>query len=182
MIRLTADELELAQQIAANRTSMKRARGVDANLGPKQDGTRSEVIGACGEIVAARWLGQPAPEVERPRLHGDGGIDFNVHGMTIDVKTTGSASPALQIFPGKNLRAEIFLLVRMDLEHAAGPHGAPVGWLAIGELKSKLMQRRPTAYREGWVPSYRIPREELWEPDDLLQTLGLPVVRGGEPA
>lgn len=99
--QVMVDEAEAAR-ITAERAAKKRASATHRPMKPGY-----ELIGVMGELALGQFLGLPVGAV--PLVDGgDGGVDFEVAGLTIDVKCSDSAGYLL-VDEGK-VRSKVYAL------------------------------------------------------------------------
>lgn len=98
-------ELKFIHAIADDRTNLHRGSKSTRPLTLNYD-----YIGFRGEWEFAREFGLPIDIW--PRAHGDGGIDFNINGLTIDVKT--SKTPFNLLREANRHHARVLVLAGYD--------------------------------------------------------------------
>jgi len=99
-----------AERLRNNKTPRHRSRY----------GTEIEVMGAAGELAARRYLHLP----EELGTSFDGGVDISLHGITVDVKSTGPYAKWLQVAYYKRVAADIILMMAVDMKRKnARPFG-----------------------------------------------------------
>ena len=85
-VKLTSEEIELAEELAQNRFPIKRAAGVkNRRVDQKRSDHAVELMGGKGEVAFSRLSGLPVDKSKT--LTGDGGVDFICKGIKIGVKT-----------------------------------------------------------------------------------------------
>jgi len=146
----------------ARHTQKRKFRS--SNLWTAKENTH--FYGLCGEVVVALETGL---KVDRSlRINGDPGYDFVVNGCTFDVKTsTFWHSPDLKEFTNKELVADEYILVALDMERR---RGRVVGWVT----REQLVSAHTIDY--GYGPRLSISQDRFVE---LGQT-GLPASIFGE--
>lgn len=89
-------------------------------------------LGIIGELVLSYHTGLP---VNFDLLYeGDGNLDFDIRGKTVDVKSTQYwRDPHLKQYPNPKKWSDIYILVSIDLKMR---EGLLVGWASADEMKS----------------------------------------------
>jgi hypothetical protein len=92
-VRLTGSDVQYACEVARSRGKFRSYafRTDQWGRGAFRDPTHPIVYGTLGEIAFARWLlqqtGISLPVDDRHLARGDGGKDFDWHGLVVQVKT-----------------------------------------------------------------------------------------------
>ena len=159
VVTLTPVELQMATAVGKMRT--------EASAGAKTRTmkTDNDETGACGEIAFADYFHIPWDWRNKPE--GDGGIDFTVNGVTIDVKTTkGGPDRRLMVKEGE-VFADIYVLALRSPDNPAEITLA--GW----ESNAAVSRVAPCKLNEKFVFSnHMILAKKLQPIDNLVYFLG----------
>lgn len=148
VIKLNANEVQLAQQLAKERTLSNRKNGnSNRRRGPQSD-EATELDGVGGEIAFAKALNLYPDLKDYPGKH-----DMVIAGKTVDVKTTRYPFGHLEVSTDKTPgEVDIYALVTGEM-----PEYTIVGWMCGDRLMRK---KRLYTHRSG-SKVYRASQDEL---------------------
>lgn len=108
-VTLTHESLNAAKMTAAMRPVMINHHN------PSED-SDADLFGAMAEHAFAQHLGIPQSSIDYSGGRdgrGDGGVDFNVHGTTVDVKSS-ARHPSSWVIPGGSLKSEWYVFATVS--------------------------------------------------------------------
>ena len=148
VIKLNANEVQLARQLAKERTLSNRKNGnLNRKHGPQSD-EATELDGVGGEIAFAKALNLYPDLKDYPGKH-----DMVIAGKTVDVKTTRYPFGHLEVSTDKTPgEVDIYALVTGEM-----PEYYIVGWMCGDRLMRK---KRLYTHRSG-SKVYRASQDEL---------------------
>ena len=95
----------------------------------------TDFYGILGEYVVGMTMNWP---VDFSVLPGsDSGWDFCIDGVTYDVKASHWEHPSLLEYPDKELAADIYILVHLDMDDR---RGRIIGWASTEQLRSARLK------------------------------------------
>tara|TARA_R110000803_G_scaffold27196_1_gene63649 strand:- start:1355 stop:1825 length:471 start_codon:yes stop_codon:yes gene_type:complete len=147
-IKLNTNEVQLARQLARERSTSNRKNGnSNRKHGPQSDET-TELDGVGGEIAFAKALNLYPDLKDYPGKH-----DMVIAGKTVDVKTTRYPFGHLEVSTDKTPgEVDIYALVTGEM-----PEYNIVGWMCGDRLMRK---KRLYTHRSG-SKVYRASQDEL---------------------
>ena len=108
---LTKEDFEWVSKVAENRQANKeKFRVRSQKFTERYSDLDTHVLGLIGEFVVAKWLDVETSPMERLMLGGDGGIDFNKLGVSIQVKTRRGHNRDLLVSTN-DLKSDCYILV-----------------------------------------------------------------------
>lgn len=123
-IKITDEQIEYARKINELEYQTDRENGVtDAPIKDSLDSKEQAFIGNLGEVIFADFYELKRPyEDEDPNLEGDdGGVDFDVNGITYQVKTTDYMGSDRHLLVQNRLMGELnkvdrLVMIQCDLQ------------------------------------------------------------------
>lgn len=132
IIQLSPVEMQMAKAIGNMRKTASKGGKTRTMV------SDNDYLGSCGEIAFADFMNVPYDW--RNKVTGDGGVDFTLNGVTIDVKCTrGTLSHRLMVHEGK-VFADVYVLMLMSRETEGEITLA--GW-EYGENIKAILPRKP---------------------------------------
>lgn len=118
-------------------------------------------LGALGEGAFGYFFGRPTAVDTTLYDHGDGGSDFELHGVSIDVKTAGQehSHPRLFVSAYQPLRADYYALVNRV---------GTTSFVLVGYAPRQFVANAPVQEHQG-DPCHVVPREHLFPFPPVLQ-------------
>jgi len=150
LITLNANEVQLAQQLAKERSTKNRKAGIPNRKRGPQSEEVTELDGVGGEIAFAKALNLYPDLKDYPGKH-----DMVIAGKTVDVKTTRYPFGHLEVSTDKTPGdVDIYALVVGEM-----PEYSVIGWMCGDALMKK---KRLYTHRSG-SKVYRASQSELKE-------------------
>lgn len=165
VVELTTKELRRIDNLAQKRSESYSSIGGGKIFSGSNSSVSSlsrHVIGLLGECAVAKFYSISVDS--NIYKFGDDGVDLELYGKSIDVKTTGTdmTLPELLVRADKNLQSDIYIRAHVLDWDETGARVRIVGAASQEAVKNREPQRHP-----GTTKNYVIPPREL----DLLPAL-----------
>lgn len=151
-INLTEHDLDIAREKGIER-AMSHPPGDGVNL--RYSPVEQHCWGTFGEIAFAKTFGYSYSDVRTDLSNGDGGVDFVMDGVTIDVKTIAYDWPKFAIVSREQVRkSAVDVLVFVTPNSVLKPRSARfIGWKRRARFLELAQQGEPAPVREGdcWI-------------------------------
>lgn len=110
----------------------------------------ADLLGAAGEYAFSKLFNLPAPNTQAEE---DAGWDFELNGVTVDVKTVSDDLHVVSLLVPKHGRAGVYVLCHLDYDTKIVTF---VGWISGGEAKTY-------GRIASWGKHYKVPINLLHE-------------------
>ena len=155
LVKLNANEIQLAQQLAKERHTKNRKAGIPNRKRGPQSEEVTELDGVGGEIAFAKALNLYPDLKDYPGKH-----DMVISGKTVDVKTTRYPFGHLEVSTDKTPGdVDIYALVIGEM-----PEYSVIGWMC----GDRLMKKKYLYTHRSGSKVYRAAQSELKQFEVLL--------------